>query len=273
MPLGVTATLTAAAGCALFDGGGWTSASPAAGSRSTLKPISEVTAGVLQLEYTLIERPAGDPLLGDQLWDELDQIGALRPDVRRKLADSGLRVGVASTRPPAALQKLLGESREIVDHRSQEEARRLNGQRLSLPPGESTEAVVSDLAEIRTLRVEVAGTLEERSFQNSRCLLRVTAATEQEGWATLEFLPEIHHGSSQLRPAADATGWKLKTGQDALRLYGQQFRLTLNEGEMAVVTLQGDAADLPGQHFFHADADGAAVQRLLVVRLIAPGTP
>ena len=62
--------------------------------------------------------------------------------------------------------------------------------------------------------------------------------------------------------------WKLTTGQAKHPLYEQQFKITLNMGEMAVITSQGQSSHSIGQRFFvGSNQQEEEVQRLLVVRL------
>ncbi len=257
----------AVSGCALLDTGGWSAAGlNAVAERRTLKPLAESVPDGLQLEYVLVERPVGDPLLGGLLWDGLDQIGAMKPVARRTLADQGLRIGVASSSPPEALQKLLGERKEIADGNASEDARRLRGQRLTLRSGGESEVQTSDI--VNDLTVAVAGT--PRTFQQARGIVRVIARAKQDGWATLEFLPEIHHGVPALRPAAGENGWTMRTGQEIQKFYDLRFELTLNEGESAVISSsdQSGSGDRVGDRFFTTNSAGVPVRRLLIVRVV-----
>lgn len=272
-PLSVAATLSAwGTGCALFDTGGWTASGLGISRQTLLKSISEAAPEALRLEYVILERPVGDPLLGDELWLEMVEIGLFDPAVRQSLNEHGVRVGVTSSSPPAALQKLLGEAQEIDDGSSPGNASRRGGQMIVLPSGGQTEAQTSDVFEKCVVNVEVGDQLESKTFENARGVFRVTASSKEEGWATFEFVPEIHHGSAQTRPVAGKAGWQhFETGQSVQKLYGQRFSLTLNEGDAAVITATGDDPARAGRIFFRTEADGIPVQRLLVVRLVRTG--
>lgn len=271
-PLGVAATLSACgAGCALFDTGGWSAAGLGASDRQTLlKPIGEAPQA-LRLEYVIVERPVGDPLLGSQLWDEMTEMGVVEPKVRQALNEQGLRVGVTNASPPEALRKLLGETKEITDARTPEEAQRRHGMMQVLPSGGSFAAWTSDEIPTRTVTLTAGGETNEKTFGQARGIVTVTAKTEQEGWAKLTFLPEIHHGNPELRHSASEGGWQFTSGQNVQKLFDQTFELTMNEGDTAVVTCLGDLPDRAGDLFFRTEAAGVPVQRLLVVRLVRAG--
>ncbi|MBA3313226.1 MAG: hypothetical protein H0T47_08055 [Planctomycetaceae bacterium] len=272
--IGAATTLSACGiGCALLDTGGWSSVGLTSEDRQTLlKPIEAVAPDALRLEYVLIERPAGDPLIGSELWDELAEMGVVDHSVRSKLNSNGIRVGIASTSPPHALQKLLGDAKEIIDAEISDEARRRHGQMLLLPTGSQTEAQTSDYIDSYRLNVTVDGKPTPKTFEQVRGVFRVTASSKQDGWATFEFMPEIRHGASQTRPVPGDAGWKqFETGQSVQKLYDQKFELRLVEGEAAVVTSMADVRDVPGELFFRTTVDGVPVQRLLVVRLLRTG--
>jgi len=268
----VAVTLSACgAGCALFETGGWTAAGLAGPGRHTLlKPIGEAPQA-LRLEYFVVERPAGDPLLGSLLWDEMAELGLLDNERRVALNKQGIRVGVTSTSPPDALQKLLGEVEEITDARTPEEARRRHGMLQVVPSGGSFAAWTSDEMPLKTVALTAGGKATEKTFEQARGIVLVTAKTEQEGWAKLEFLPEIHHGAPGLRHSADQASWQFTNGQQVQKLFDQKFELSLNEGDVAVVTAIGDEPDAVGSLLFRTEAAGVPVQRLLVVRLVRTG--
>lgn len=258
------------AGCALFETGGWTAAGLGSPDRHTLlKPLGEAPQA-LRLEYFVVERPTGDPLLGDQLWDEMTEM-ILDPKVRQSLNSQGLRVGVTTNSPPEALQKLLGEAEEITDARTPEQARRRQGMLQVLPSGGSFTAWTSDEFPSRVVAFTAAGAETAKAFEQARGIVRVTAKTEQEGWAKLEFLPEIHHGATGMRHAATEGAWQFTSGQEVQKLFDQKFELTMNEGDTAVLTALGDEPDRVGSLFFRTEAAGAPVQRLLIVRLVGTG--
>jgi hypothetical protein len=235
------------------------------------------------LEIVFVERPVGDPLLGSQLWDEVDQIGSLPPEERRTLSETGFRVGRVGANPPLALQTLLGLS---TDLRADDE-KRLVGRRVVLPSGAETEINTGVVHPLSTIEVPLAKGSETKTFENVRGIFRMKAKTLQDGWARIEFLPEIHHGQMSNRPVAVQGGWQVQTTQAIEKLYRQKFSLDLNLGEMVIISGEPTPQDSVGSHFFHSPqftdtlAEAAqkpdeppepsvtpnGIQRLLIVRL------
>ena len=126
---------------------------------------------------------------------------------------------------------------------------------------------------VRLISKKKSGSAKQKKFHNARCLFRVEAKRLQDGWVTLKFIPEIQHGSETFRPTAGRLKWQMTTSQAKHPLYEQQFELTLNMGEMAMITSQGEAPHSLGTQFFtESKQDKEAVQRLLVVRLVDVAT-
>jgi hypothetical protein len=219
------------------------------------------------LDIMYVERRVGDPLIGEALWSEVDQVGAIKPDVRAALLRTGFRVGHVGSSPPRALQQVLGLKSSLPTFQRNKQSHLLTGHRITIRSGASTDIQTSDLSEHCSLVIEDLDTVRRVEFDNARCQMRVTARRKQDGWVTLEFLPEIHHGNHQLRHVASEAGIGLRSTQEVESLYPQQFSITLNLGEMAVLGCGTGDPDSLGQHFFHGVRGKEKIQRVIIVRL------
>lgn len=237
-----------------------------------LKPIAP-SRSTIQVEVVFVERTADDPLFGDLLWRDLDQVGALDPAIREGLKRNGFRIGISSSNPPMALQKLLGLTSEIPDAGNPDETKKFVGRRIALTSGSETELQTSPPSAECSVRAWNGESYEKGEFQNARCLFRMKAQRVQDGWAKLEFTPEIHSGDMRMRQTATEDGWKLKSQQQVKAFSSQRFELTLNQGEMAVIAAnveskgESEEARCLGRHFFVGNEQGDSVKRVLVVRL------
>jgi hypothetical protein len=257
-------------GCALWDeetGSLGGSRNPFTRTAGRLPPIA-APADAIQIEILFVERPISDPLLGHALWQEVDQIGAIEPHVRQTLHDNGFRVGIASSSPPRALQSMLGLNSDVPNTSSGIQSPQLSARRVMLRSGAETEIQTCLQYPLCALELRgIDGSVQSKEFESVRCLFRVKARRLQDGWARLEFLPEIHHGDERLRHTAAADGWQLKTTQEVEPLFSERFELTINVGEMALVTTNGKSPRSAGYRFFVGPGEDEKVQRLLVVRL------
>jgi len=230
-----------------------------------LRPIRP-TREMVQVEVFITEHPAGDPLLGDILWDNVDESGALAPDVRESLNSNGFRVGIVGSAPPQALETLLKRVRSSAASGDSELPR---GRRVALLENDSTE--IQSSRQFPRCSIETSernSPTQVRDFEHARCVFRLKAGRHQPGWARLEFQPEVHFGQNRLRHEAGESSWELKTSQQIHKLFGQKFEVTLNQGEMVVISRGRTKPASPGHHFFVGGQDDDRMQRLLVVRLV-----
>jgi len=272
-PLLLVAALQMIGGCRLFERNVSRMAdSPNISSSSqTSLPTVRRMPETVGLEIIFAKRPVDDPLLSDeQLWQGVDTVGALRPELRLRLQRNGLQVGHASSAANPAIETMLGLTSESTGIRAPVDSRKLVGRRVIRPVGGFTEVETNH--PVRKLHFTLDDQDEQQDepdsqpleFENARCVLRVKAERLQDGWAKLEFTPEIHHGRLGWRPMATEVGWKGTTSQKVHRLYHHRFSLTLNTGEMAVITGNHNRPGSLGARFF---LDGNGMQRVLFVRL------
>lgn len=264
------------AGCEVFP----QNSAKIANSESGL-PNIKVPPDSIELEIMFVERPAGDRLMGDVLWQDVDTIlNNLEAQEQRDLVRNGFRIGNVGSHPPAALQQLLeirakpkeGEITDVLDS-----DQRLQGNRIIVGSGSETQIQLNDVPYenfgFKQFASQNARDPVLRNLRGVRCVYRVSVRREQPGWARLEFVPEIHHGNEQLRPTASADQWELKSQANIEKLYGQRFTLLLNTGDMALVTGRPDLPDTIGQRFFCGPSGSDGVQRMLIVRLARVSSP
>ncbi|MFQ5730724.1 MAG: hypothetical protein ACE5KM_02095 [Planctomycetaceae bacterium] len=219
------------------------------------------------LEIVFVERPANDPLMSDRnLWEGVDTVGELAPEVRMRLRGSGFRVGHSSATPNEAIETMLGLTSADTGTRAPVGREQLSGRRIYRPAGGETEVQTS-----RVYPEFVIPASDSRSprleFRNARCLFRVKVRQVANGWTELEFTPEIHHGRNGWRPIATGMGWQGTTSQKVHRLYDRRFRLTLNLGEMAILSAGPKQPDSTGSRFFLDGKGPGGKQRVLIVRV------
>ena len=226
------------------------------------QPVPErIHRDTITLDIALVDRSITDPLLGKTLWDDVDEIGAIDPLAREILNKNGFRIGVAGSSMPPTLQTLLDTEEKHGGDRP------ANIPPVTLFAGGDTLISARTNIEHCSIREAHRETAQQREFTNATCMLRVKVRKLQEGWAKLEFTPEIHYGQMSLRHQAKASGWEFKNSQRILPLYNQKFDITLNEGEIAVISATDDQlrADSVGNRYFVDDAH--ELRRLIVIRL------
>lgn len=257
-------------GCALVEEGAILGLHKHATKKTVNKlPAIPVSKDAMQVEIVFIERPITDPLLGSSLWNEVDEIGAVELMDQKNLKQNGFRVGHVSSVPPMALQTLLGLQSHLGGVGKQDESLLLSGRRLMLRSGVPTDIQTSGFYEKCSLDLfEDEDQFETKEFEKARCVMRVKAHKVQDGWARLEFTPEVHYGAQQLRRTPTNIGWQLENRQNTTPFYKQKFEVTLNVGEMTVITSTDDVTpNSAGHHFFRGTGQKSDIQKILVVRL------
>jgi hypothetical protein len=216
----------------------------------------------IQLEFMFIDRPIGDPLMGGELWQQVDQIGTLSSEQRMTLTENGWKVGHSSAHPPRALEQLL----ELNSNGAQQDRQRqFLVRRVAVRSG--GEVPVNVTESIPELEFALKSDARAKKYSNARGVLKISVEREQDGWVRLNFQPEIHHGNKWLRPIPTQFDWTSRQSQAVLPLYDQRFSLSLNIGEMALITSDGDDKSNSGHAFFRSIDSSGQVQRLLVVRI------
>jgi hypothetical protein len=244
----------------------------------------------MQLDMVYIERPADDPLLGQQLWRYVDQVGPVDAETRGRLRQNGFRVGIVGTNPPEALQRMLGLKSDFASEPDAEQAKQFSGRHVFLVSGGETDVQVSNVYPECTLALAADDPSQPSRFENAICKYRIRAFRVQDGWARLEFTPQINHGDDQLRHAVgEAMHWQYQSGQLIESFRPQRFAIELKTGDMAIITAEDNAPATLGQFFFRGpaalkrarDPEGPTaagdeslaadaeypIQRLLVIRL------
>jgi hypothetical protein len=249
-----------AGGCALFS-------EPVTLGQANKIPVLRPPPDAVALDIVFVERPVGDPLLGPDLWSQVDEVGSLPLDTRKILRDNGLRIGIVGSRPPVALQTLLGLQDDFVAEPGAEERKALVGRQVMLRSGGETEIQTTPFLEQCRVDISHAESVKSREYITARGMLRVVVHREQDGWVRLEFTPRVQHGRHQLRHAVGESGWQFASTQDSESFHNQRFSVTLGMGEMAILSSHGEETPTLGRLLFSEPSGAAPIQRLLVVRL------
>jgi hypothetical protein len=253
--------LPALAGCKLV------SALPK--GRSPLLPVA-ASPDAITLEIFSAPAPLGDARLA-ALWAQVDE-QPLPADLRRKLAQNGLRAGLVGPGLPDALADLL----KVTDERVATEKRDIVP--LETEPGvvlrvmqprigKRHEQVVSQSYDQMSLLRCVDGQVEGRTYYKAegRLVLRVFA--EADSRVRLELTPELHHGDFKNRFASSEAMLIMKQERQKQVFEDLKLNATLAPGQMIVITC---LPDVPGSigHFFFTQLDGdKPIQKLYVIRV------
>ena len=263
----VVVLVCAPMGCALFPS--LEPATTTSTSRPILPPL-QASPEAIQLDVFLLERPADDYLLNTAVWKEVDQIGALTAETRETLRDNGFQLGIVSSNPPPLVQRLLGMVAEIPTE-SPEFTKPLMGRHQYLSPGVETEIATGIGHEECQFDVRDGDRTKTLEFERASGVLRMKAHRLQDGWIRVDFQPEIHHGDTMMRPTPTEREWSFRGGQNIDVRHAQRFSVTMNVGDMALVTCTANDDPTMGDRFFRYTDRNLKKQRVLVVRIVDAG--
>lgn len=261
-------SFVAASGCALFEDGAdliFRTAAKPDSDKNVLPPITS-SREALKIEIVLVERPLGDRLLGPDLWQEINQVGVVAPEIREKLTEVGIRVGNAGSSPSPTLERLL-EMKSPLAGDAKEESKTLVGRYRVLMPG-AEDLITTNHFDRCVLEVPGRNGTIEKEYENANSVFRVRLHKVQDGWARIDFQPEIHSGQSVWRAVATKSALSSTFSQEVNPFIDRRFSVDLHVGEMVVITAESDNPRSLGSRCFYAGNDEDRVmQRVLIVRL------
>jgi len=225
----------------------WTADEQVDTSKHLLKPVSP-SLDAVHLDIVYIERDKEDPLLGQIIWDEMDEVGTIDLETRSRLREQGFRVGLVGMTPPRSLQRLLGLKNELPDAADTSRHMELIGRRTFLPSGGTT--IVQTGLPSASLEITLPGETEPVVYKNVQTVLKCEVERLQDGWINLHLVPEVHHGAALLRPEASPTGFELKGGKVIEQLRDLEFSVTMNIGEMLVISSDQETDNQLADKFF-----------------------
>lgn len=282
----IAGLLLAVPGCGLFrnaqESGVWGGAGFSGRSgKSTVPEGGEggaVQVRTAKLEALIVSRPPEDARLRRLVWEELDESGLMSPEQRQKLNSGGLRIGVAGSGSPWALQSLAREA-AVAEQLNRDGVSRSDlaagvpgaAQGFSLMPGgQSFLELQSGLNEhsLPLTRIPQLSSLRDR--RQLRCVIELTAKEIERDWVLLNLLPVVHAGAVAPRLTIEDFSEKLPVRQNVVPLFEYQVDIRLMADEVVVMGRYEEPAGNAwsvGNLFFHPEQTGGAIERLLMIRM------
>jgi len=263
-PLSTLAILLglAAAGCRFIGTGAGATATDPAGARTTRKPA----ARTIPLEILFVRCDAHDPEVQDELWRFVDE-QFLAADVRRRLADNGLRVGIVGDHlPPHLAGRFTAAGGDPAGAPLATDAA-LAGRQLRLLPGRRSEIVTgSGIGELVLLEQTGDG-VRGATYRDASPMLVIEARPAADGRVRITAVPEIRHGPLEKSWVGEDGMFRLETGQRRHHLEQLRFSATLPREGMLIVGSAGDDSASVGDCLLRDHDRGAGTSiRLLAIR-------
>jgi hypothetical protein len=215
----------------------------------------------VQLLVAVIERPAGDPVLNEEIWKLADE---QMKDLEKKslLLDNGFRTGMFGTLPPPSLRDLIQSPRSCQ-----------HPHRLRLLASTPTQIQVGSVQPLCTFQLKSNTDTALVKLDQAECLLEVTANPLASGQTELQFTPIVRHGKPGLdrlpiRDPGDTLRWNMQVCQQVETYSHLSWTQAVNDSEYLVVGCWIDRPGTLGQSCFLEAAAPPPMQRLLVLRVV-----
>lgn len=266
-----TLLLSAALGCQIFDG----DFDLTSGGRSPLQAVSRSPNSVT-LEIFWARFPADSVDLNEQVWREVQE-DRLSPELRSRLARQGLRAGVISGSPPAAIMAMLNPAGRKVEELAAEqqldptsfaETPKVTRRIKQLKVGTRMELQASDIIESAQLLVPSDGELSGGTFAQAQAIYQLEAKSLPNRTVELQLTPEMQYGPQQMRWSKDEMGNLIPLPlRDAEVFRDLRMNVPLAPGEMVVVMGQPNAVGRLGHYFHSVDTATGREQKAVLIRL------
>jgi hypothetical protein len=207
-----------------------------------------------------------------RFWPEVDE-QLLNNDVRRRLAENGMRCGLLGSTLPVALVEILNRSENqnplaaVEGDGSRGPDLFSSQQRMQSRAGKPGKIVVRNGGSDRlAVLTREDGRIRGETFEQAQCLFRVKTFPQGDGSVKLELTPEIEHGDAQTRYVGQPGGWLLEAGRQRSEYETMRIETQLRPGQTIVLATTAEPKGL-GQQFFAADSADGLQQTLLLIRL------
>ncbi|QDU58222.1 hypothetical protein [Aeoliella mucimassa] len=259
-----TVLLAAATGChSLGNPGDLTS--------DSLLKAAKPSPDAVTLDIYWARTSVDDQAFAAELWQSVEE-DRLPVEVRRSLAEYGLRAGVVGGSPSAELMQLLNPN-------GQAPASSQLASLSSAPPkvtkrmkqiglGQRLELQATDSPREFTLLENQDHQLTGRQFPDAQGIYGLKAVSRTSDRVQVELLPELHHGQPRMQIRPSGPGMVVQQfardfeGFDDLRL-----SVDLAPGEILVITCLPESAHRLGGLFHHTEVESYVEQKYLLVRL------
>jgi hypothetical protein len=218
---------------------------------------------VVQLLVALVERPAGDRALNQELWTLADEQSITlenKPETGQLLEKNGLRMGQFGSAPPGSLQELIRSKRSCS-----------NPECIVMHAGKPTTIVLSPAWTRCLFDLHEDNADRPVDLDQAECQLQVVPTLAADNRTRLDFTPCIKHGKPTLTPQpvhapSGTLDWDLQLKQPIEAYSALSWQQTIGESEYLVLGTWLDRPETLGQRCFIWTEGSQPVQRLLVLR-------
>ena len=214
-----------------------------------------------------------------QLWQEADE-QSLSPQLRRELFAQGFRVGMLGNWVSPALAQLLnisadgrvdipwGEFQELSAADAAREPTAIRNMRNLLPEMRALVRIFDSTLPEQSLFWEKNGMTHGQTYRDAIGQIAVSATANRDGSAQIQIVPELEHGTAELRFRPMAGMVLHDTSRPRHTFESLTVSQRLLPGQWLIIGTTSPDAPGAGRAFF-VRRDSVLEQRLLAIRLLS----
>jgi hypothetical protein len=229
-----------------------------------------MAADSVVLEIAFVRLPAADMAKYESIWAAADE-QHLPADVRRQLAENGIRCGLLGATMPTELVEQFAAVTTSLDDRSEDvdtsdtEVNRAP-QRRQFRAGRRGKIVVSKTHPSLSVLTRQEGAVRGHLVEDAQCFFALKVYPEGDGRVRLDLTPEIEHGSLKQQWSWQNGAMMQRMGRDRLVLDDLRVVATAAPGQILMISSTPEGKGL-GQHYFLETAGGAVERTMLLIRV------
>jgi hypothetical protein len=242
---------------------------PAPSAKSPLKPLSLAEDGA-DLEVVLFRFPAGDPDLGDPLWNQVDEQG-VSADLRRELTANGLRTGLIGGPLPEVLSRRLTAAED--QNSPTAKAAQMQGEppvrrsRLQLHRGRPGKIVTSGIYDQISLLTRDDGQVRGQTYPQAQGLLVGQVDPQADGRVRISLTPNLEYGANRQQWVGEDGVFRLESGKPKQVFERLKIDTILAPNQILLLSSIPERPGSLGHYLFTEKRDDRLEQKLLMIRL------
>lgn len=265
------------AACALLLGWLWLplGCAPLDVPLADILPRQQMSPQAVALDIISVSLP--DDATSDVIWNQIDE-QQLSAEERRRLDQSGLRVGLIAGQMPRELERTVGITATPDDlmqpqavASDDEATAQIRHMQLRLGGDHHGTILAGGMHEELPLLTSRAGRdgpeLTGQTYRQAQGEFRVAARQLDDGRIFVELTPELVHGDVSMQYTATDGVLRPQPGRPKVVFDDLKCALPLSAGQMLVIGPSAARRGAIGQAFLSQEIGGRSRQKLLLVRL------
>lgn len=237
----------------------------------SLLQTAHASSESVSLDIYWARTAAQQPEWHEAMWESVQE-DRIPVEVRRALAENGLRAGVVGGNPNPAIARLLNPDPNATPEEREQAAlsgeAKVTRRMMPLRPGQRGEVQATDSSVECTVIRRHEGELTGRPYTTAQGIYGLELIRKEGDRVELEFTPEIQHGQPKMQYKAAGPGVVIqRPGRDTEVFDDLTTRVSLVSGEMLLVAPLPDAGSKLGGMFHLTQGADGPQQRILMVRL------